>query len=84
MYLHSFESKQVEKRRKKYSNASQWMDTAFHEHGQTRLLYRWVKSLKCIVIEDTHDGSTGVLVLVLLVGVITLRSTMFHLKDLYI
>lgn len=37
-------------------------------------------------IEDTHHGSTGVQVpvLVLLVSVVALRSTMFHLKDLYI
>lgn len=39
-----------------------------------------------VIIEDTHNGSTGVLVpvLVLLVAVVALKSTMFRLKDIYI
>lgn len=39
-----------------------------------------------VILEDTYNGSTGVLVpvLVLLVAVVALKSTMFHLKDLYI
>lgn len=39
-----------------------------------------------VIIEDTHDGNTGVLVpvLILLVAVVALKSTMFHLKDIYI
>lgn len=67
------------------------IDTMYHEHGQTRLLYSEEFEM-ChdkqvgVVIEDTQNVSTGVQVpvLVLLVAVVALRSTMFHLKDLYI
>lgn len=67
------------------------IDTMYHDYGQTRLLHRWVENLKChnkqvwAIIEVVLNGSTAVQmhVLVLLVSVVALRSTMFHLKDLY-